>query len=135
VNETKPEEGDSEQPRANPPARQQRSLLRNSPAVEQLIHQRIAAFRIDLARVITARLEHSARRTRILQFVFPLLCIILYLLWAASGIHRQAIQQLIVPATIREWLLILPYVLMVPPLLLRDPVQLAALRRRLRNSA
>ena len=112
-----------------------RSLLRNSPAVEQLIQRRIAAFRIDLARVTTTRLEQSARRTRILQFVFPFVCIILYLLWAASGIHRQAIQQLIVPATIREWLLILPYVLLVPALLLRDPVQLAVLRRRLRNSA
>jgi len=54
---------------------------------------------------------------------------------AASGIHRQAIQQHIVPATIREWLLILPYVLLVPVLLLRDSVQLAGLRRRLRAGA
>jgi hypothetical protein len=112
-----------------------RSLLRNSPAVEQLIQRRIAAFRIDLARVTTTRLEKSERRTRILQFVFPFVCISLYLLWAVSGIHRQAIQQLIVPATIRAWLLILPYVLLVPALLLRDPIQLAVLRRRLRNSA
>ena len=111
-----------------------RSLLRNSPAVEQLIQRRIAAFRIDLARVTTSRLEKSERRTRILQFVFPFVCIGLYLLWAGSGIHRQAIQQLIVPATMRAWLLILPYVLLVPALLLRDPIQLAVLRRRLRNS-
>ncbi len=110
-----------------------RSLLRNSPAVEQLIQRRIAAFRIDLAHVITTRLEQSARRTRILQFVFPFLCISLYALWAVSGIHRQAIQQLIVPATIREWLLILPYVLLVPALLLRDSIQLSVLRRRLRH--
>jgi serine/threonine protein kinase len=112
-----------------------RSLLGNSPAVEQLIERRIAAFRIDLARVTTTRLEQSARRTRILQFVFPFACILIYVLWAISGIHRQAIQQLIVPATIREWLLILPYVILVPALLLRDPVQLAVLRRRLRNGA
>jgi hypothetical protein len=112
-----------------------RSLLRNSPAVEQLIQRRIAAFGIDLARVTTTRLEQSARRTRILQFVFPFVCILLYSLWAASGIHRQAIQQLIVPATVRQWLLILPYLLLVPALLLRDPIQLAVLRRRLRNRA
>jgi hypothetical protein len=111
-----------------------RSLLRNSPAVEQLIERRIAAFRMNLARVTTTRLEQSARRTLILQFVFPIVCIGLYFLWAASGIHRQAIQQLIVPETIRAWLLILPYVLLVPALLLRDPIQLALLRRRLRNS-
>jgi serine/threonine protein kinase len=112
-----------------------RGLLRNSPAVEQLIERRIAAFRIDLARVTTTRLEQSARRTRILQFVFPFVCIGLYFLWTASGIHRQAIQQLIVPPTIRAWLLILPYLLLVPVLLLRDPIQLALLRRRLRSSA
>jgi len=107
-----------------------RSLLRNSPAVEELIQRRIAAFRFDLGRVTAIRLEHSARRTRILQFIFPFVCILLYSLWATSGIHRQAIQQLIVPATMRQWLLILPYVLLVPTLLLRDPVQLAVLRRR-----
>lgn len=112
-----------------------RNLLRNSPAVEQLIQRRIAGFRIDLARVTTTRLEQSERRTRILQFVFPVVCILLYLLWAESGVHRQAIQQHIVSATIREWLLILPYVLLVPVLLLRDSVQLARLRRRLRHGA
>jgi serine/threonine protein kinase len=112
-----------------------RSLLRNSPAVEQLIERRIAAFRVDLAHVTTTRLEQSARRTRILQFVFPFVCIGLYFLWTASGIHRQAIQQLIVPPTIRAWLLILPYLLLVPVLLLRDPIQLALLRRRLRSSS
>jgi hypothetical protein len=109
-------------------------LLRNSPAVEHLIQRRIAAFRIGLARVTTTRLEQSARRTRILQLVFPFVCISLYFLWAVSGIHRQAIQQLIVPATMRAWLIILPYVLLVPVLLLRDPIQLALLRRRLRSS-
>jgi hypothetical protein len=110
-----------------------RSLLRNSPAVAELIQRRIAAFRLDLGRVTMIRLAHSARRTLILQLVFLCACILLYVLWATSGIHRQAIQQLIVPATVREWLLILPYVLLVPTLLLRDPIQLAVLRRRSAN--
>ena len=100
-----------------------------------MIERRIAAFRIGLARVTTTRLEQSARRTRILQLVFPFVCIGLYFLWAFSGIHQQAIQQVIVPATMRAWLLILPYLLLVPVLLLRDPIQLALLRRRLRSSS
>jgi hypothetical protein len=39
-----------------------------------------------------------------------------------SGLQRQTLDQL-VPVTTKDWLVVLPYVLLVPLLLARDPVQ------------
>ena len=44
--------------------------------------------------------------------------------------HQQAIQSLVMPVTAKGWLLILPYVLLMPVLLVRDHMQLWSLRRR-----
>jgi hypothetical protein len=66
----------------------------------------------------------------LLQLVVPVGCIVAYLIWTGSGVHQQAIQQLVMPVTAKGWLLILPYTLLLPLLLVRDHLQLWALRRK-----
>ena len=53
------------------------------------------------------------------------------MIWTGTGIHREAIRELILPVTTKDWLIILPYALLVPVLLTRDQVQTRMLRRRL----
>jgi hypothetical protein len=110
-----------------------RKWLRYAPAVARLLERRVGAFRTDLARITAERLENAAWRYRVLQLVVPIACIVLYLVWTESGIHQRAIRQLVMPVTTKQWLLILPYVLLVPVLLARDSVELALLRRRPRE--
>ena len=62
------------------------------------------------------------------QIAVPVACIAAYLLWTGSGWQRAALHQLI-PVTSKDWLVVLPYVLLVPLLLARDPVQKWLLRR------
>lgn len=107
-------------------------LLDGAPAVRGLLGRRVESFREDLKRTSLELLKGAPWRHRILQLVVPFVCIVLYLLWTGSGVHQRAIQELVMPVTTKEWLLILPYVLLVPVVLLRDTVQLALLRRRFR---
>jgi hypothetical protein len=64
----------------------------------------------------------------------PAVCIAAYLLWTGSGLHRAVLHQLI-PVTSKDWLVVLPYVLLVPMLLARDYVQKWLLRRADQRSA
>ena len=66
----------------------------------------------------------------IAQLAVPIVCIAVYVLWTSSGLQRDALRELIVPVTTKDWLVILPYVLLVPLLLSRDALQ----RRRLRRA-
>ena len=63
------------------------------------------------------------------QIAVPLVCIAAYLLWTGSGLQRAGLHRLI-PVTTKDWLVVLPYVLLVPTLLGRDYVQ----KRRLRKA-
>ena len=49
--------------------------------------------------------------------------------WTGSGAPQQAIGHLILPVSMKGWLVILPYALLVPLLLVRDQVHLWFLRR------
>ena len=62
------------------------------------------------------------------------MCIVAYLVWTGSGVHEHAIRQLIVPVSMKGWLLILPYVLLAPLLLFRDFVQIWLLHRRVERT-
>jgi hypothetical protein len=73
-------------------------------------------------------------RRRVLQAVLPVACIAGYLAWTGSGIHQDALRKLMMPVSAKGWLLILPYALLVPLLLVRDPVQLFLVGRRIRQS-
>jgi hypothetical protein len=76
-------------------------------------------------------LERASWQMRALQLVVPLALLAAYLVWTESGLHQRAFQQLILPATTKGLLLILPYVLLVPTLLLRDRLHIKMLRQRL----
>jgi hypothetical protein len=80
------------------------------------------------------QLELAPRRRLLLQLTVPVLCVVGYLAWTGSGIHQQAIRQLILPDTKKDWLLILPYAFLVPVLLARDGVHERWLKRVIARS-
>ncbi len=106
--------------------------LAHSPAVARLVDRAVHKARLAQAQANVSQLETAPWRHRLFALLLPVACIAAYLLWTGSGLHQQAIQQLVMPVTTKGWLLILPYALLVPVLLLRDPLHLALARRRLR---
>jgi serine/threonine protein kinase len=107
-----------------------RSFLDNAPAVARLLDSHVERFQRERARVNEEVIAAAPWRHRLLQLVVPIGCIAAYLIWTGSGIHQQAIQSLVMPVTAKGWLLILPYALLLPVLLVRDHLQLWSLRRR-----
>ena len=107
-----------------------RNFLDNAPAVARLLENHVERFQRERARVNVELIAAAPWRHRLLQLVVPIGCIAAYLIWTGSGIHQQAIQSLVLPVTAKGWLLILPYVLLIPLLLVRDHLQLWSLRRR-----
>jgi serine/threonine protein kinase len=110
------------------------SYLALAPAVARLLDERSAHTRLEQWRANLDQLERVPRGYRLLQLTVPVLCAIVYLLWTGSGLHRDAIRDLIIPVTSKDWLLILPYVLLIPALLFRDRAQRWILARRLGTS-
>lgn len=104
-------------------------LLANSPALERLVWNHVENSKFER---IEASLEHLSKapvRRRFVELLVPVACIAGFLVFTGSGLHQQAIEQLIVPVNTAGWLLILPYVLLLPVILLGDRVQLYLLRR------
>lgn len=114
--------------------RRVRSYLAHAPVVARMVESAVCQGRLQEQRALLAELEATPWRHRILALLLPLSCIAGYLLWSGSGLHQQAIQRLILPVTSKGWQLILPYALLLPVLLLGDPLRLAWLRRRLLRS-
>lgn len=112
-----------------------RRYLADAPAVERLLVDRARLAPQVQARVSIAQIERAPWRLRLGQLAVPVLCVIGYLLWTGSGLQRDAIRELILPVTTRDWLLILPYALLVPLLLVRDRAQVWWLRRRSSGAA
>jgi eukaryotic-like serine/threonine-protein kinase len=112
--------------------RQLQRYLNNAPAVERLLAAEVAAYRAELTRTTAERLRSATWPLRLAQLVVPFACIAIYLLVTESGFHERAVEQLVMPVTTQGWLLILPYALLVPILLLRDKLHLRLLERRLR---
>jgi hypothetical protein len=105
--------------------------LTHAPAVKRMLASEIASARRQQTEANLQQLDTAPWRWRLLQLPVPLVCLLIYLVWTGSGIHQEAIRDLIVPVTTKDWLLILPYALCVPVLLLRDHIQRWWLRRRL----
>jgi hypothetical protein len=76
-------------------------------------------------------LEQASWRARWIQLAAPILGLTGYLAWIWSGVRYGSMHDLPVPLTTKDWLLILPYVLLFPVLLSRDAVQRRFLRRSL----
>jgi serine/threonine protein kinase len=106
-----------------------RTFLQHAPTVRRLVEQGVRRATRESRSADLAQLEMAPRRWLLLQLTVPVLCIAGYLAWTGSGMHQQAIRQLILPDTKKEWLLILPYAFLVPVLLARDGVHKALLRR------
>ena len=102
-----------------------------APAVRRFLNERVEEARVQQWRANLDQLEQVPGGYRLLQLTVPVLCAIVYLLWTGSGLHRDAIRDLIIPVTSKDWLLILPYALLIPALLLRDRAQRWLLVRRL----
>ena len=108
--------------------RQFNAFLAQAPAVKRLVEQRTEAAVVEQRRANLEVLERVPWRLPLGQMVVPLACIAAYLLWTGSGLHRAGLHQLL-PVTTKDWLVLLPYVLLVPTLLGRDSVQKWRLRR------
>jgi serine/threonine protein kinase len=103
-------------------------FLAQAPAVSRLVEQRTEAALVEQRRANLSVLERVPWRFPIGQIAVPLVCLAVYLVWTGSGLQRAGLHRL-VPVTTKDWLVVLPYVLLVPMLLVRDFVQ----KRRLRH--
>ena len=103
-------------------------FLEQAPAVKRLVVERTEAALVAQRRANLTVLEHVPWRLPFGQIAVPLVCIAAYLLWTGSGLQRAGLHQLI-PVTTKDWLVILPYVLLVPLLLGRDYAQKRLLRK------
>jgi hypothetical protein len=108
--------------------RAQRRLLSQAPPLRRLVAERTEQARLEKGRVILAELERVPWRWPVAQLAVPIACLAIYLVWTGSGVQREAIRGL-VPVTSKDWLVILPYAVLVPLLIARDPLQRWLLRR------
>jgi len=109
-------------------------FLEQAPAVKRLVAERSEAVLVEQRRANLSVLERVPWRLPLGQIAVPLVCLAAYLLWTGGGLHRAVLHQLI-PVTTKDWLVVLPYVLLVPMLLGRDFVQKWLLRRADQRSA
>ena len=110
--------------------RRTRSFVAEAPALERLLTERISRARAQQQTANLRELERVPMRWPIAQLAVPIACLAVYVLWTSSGLQRDVLSELIVPVTTKDWLVILPYVLLVPLLLSRDALQ----RRRLKRA-
>jgi serine/threonine protein kinase len=104
------------------------AFLEGAPAVKRLVEQRTEAAHGAQRRANLAVLERVPWRLPLVQIAVPIACMAAYLLWTGSGLQRAGLDRLI-PVTSKDWLVVLPYVLLVPVLLGRDALQRWLLRR------
>lgn len=103
-------------------------FLEQAPAVKRLVTQRTGAAGAEQRRANLAVLQSVPWRLPLVQIVVPVACLAIYLLWTGSGLQRAGLHRLM-PVTSKDWLVVLPYVLLVPVLLARDSLQRWLLRR------
>jgi len=108
-------------------------FVAQAPALRRLIDQRFEAARTEQRRANLAVLERVPWRRPLAQIAVPVVCVVSYLLWTASSLQRPALVQ-IIPVSTKDWLALLPYVLLVPLLLARDPLQRSLLGRAERRA-
>jgi hypothetical protein len=111
--------------------RRTQRYLAQEPALERMVKARVKQARDAQQQANLSALEQASWRARWAQLAAPLLGLTGYVAWLWSDIRYGSVRDLPVPLTTKDWLLILPYVLLFPLLLSRDAVQ----RRRLRRLA
>jgi hypothetical protein len=106
-----------------------RAHLVDAPAVLRMVDDEIGRARQLRDGATFEQLRSVSWRRRLFQITVPVGCIVGYLLWIGNSASLPAVRQLMLPVSMKGWLLILPYALLVPLLLVRDQVQLWLLRR------
>jgi serine/threonine protein kinase len=104
--------------------------LSQEPALSRMLRARVEQAHQAQAQANLTQLERASWRTRWAQLAAPVLGLTGYVAWLWSGTRYGALRELPVPLTTKDWLLILPYVLLFPVLLSRDTVQRGFLRRK-----
>ena len=111
--------------------RRTQRYLAQEPALERMVQLRVRQAREAQRHANLVELEQASWRARWIQLAAPILGLTGYLAWIWSGVRYGSMHDLPVPLTTKDWLLILPYVLLFPVLLSRDAVQRRFLRRSL----
>ena len=109
--------------------RRTQRYLAQEPALERMLLLRVQQAHEAQRQANLAELEQVSWRARWTQLAAPLLGLTGYVAWIWSGLRYGSMHDLPVPLTTKDWLLILPYVLLFPVLLSRDAVQRRFLRR------
>jgi serine/threonine protein kinase len=103
--------------------------LAAEPALERMLTARVHQARETQRLANRSALEEASWSTRAAQLAAPVLGLVGYLLWNWSDVRHGSMRDLALPLTTKDWLLVLPYVLLFPVLLSRDALQLRRLRR------
>jgi hypothetical protein len=99
------------------------AYLRQAPVVRRLLDERAADGHAEQSRVNREHVRNASWRRRLGELAVPAVCVIAYLFWTGSRVDQRTIRELVLPVSTKGWLLILPYVLLVPVLLTRDGIQ------------
>jgi len=110
--------------------RRTQRYLAHEPALARMVESRVRQAREAQRQANLAALEQASWRARWAQLVAPVVGLIGYLAWAFSDVRPTSMRDLPVPLTTKDWLLVLPYVLLFPVLLSRDALQRRRLRRK-----
>jgi serine/threonine protein kinase len=111
--------------------RRTQRYLAQEPALERMVLLRVRQAREAQRHANLAELEQASWRARWTQLAAPILGLTGYVAWIWSDLHYGSMRDLPVPLTTKDWLLVLPYVLLFPVLLSRDAVQRRFLKRPL----
>jgi len=109
--------------------RRTQRYLAQEPALERMVQLRVQQAREAQRHANLAELERASWRARWTQLAAPILGLTGYVAWIWSDLHYGSMRDLPVPLTTKDWLLVLPYVLLFPVLLSRDAVQRRFLKR------
>lgn len=106
--------------------------LAHTPAVRTLLDSAVAEARQEHEHARREKIRAATWRLRMTDLVVPVVCVFVYLLWTGSSVDEHTLRELVLPVSMKGWLIILPYAMLLPVLLLRDRVE-AGLRRAARR--
>jgi serine/threonine protein kinase len=115
--------------------RRTQHYVSNEPALERMVESRVRQARESQRQANLATLEQAPWNARWAQLSAPIFGLTGYLAWAFSDVRPTSMRDLPIPLTTKDWLLVLPYVLLFPVLLSRDAVQRRLLRQKLAGKA
>jgi hypothetical protein len=113
--------------------RRTKRFVAETPALERLLAERVSRARTQQRAANLSELERAPIHWQLAQLAVPIACLAAYVFWTSSSLSRDALRELIVPVTSKDWLVILPYALLVPLLLSRDALQRRMLLRSTRS--